>query len=59
VTLRRRNLIPASSIPYKAPSGQIYDSGEFEAVLDKATALADWHGFPVRRAQSEARGRAR
>ncbi|MDH3320614.1 MAG: molybdopterin-dependent oxidoreductase, partial [Betaproteobacteria bacterium] len=36
VELRRRNLIPASSMPYKAPSGQTYDSGEFGAVLDKA-----------------------
>ena len=29
--LRRRNLIPASAMPYKTPNGPIYDSGEFEA----------------------------
>jgi carbon-monoxide dehydrogenase large subunit len=59
VELRRRNLIPASAMPYKAPSGQTYDSGEFEAVLDKAIALADWQGFAARRKQSEAAGRLR
>lgn len=59
VELRRRNLIPASAMPNKAPSGQTYDSGEFEAVLDKALALADWEGFPARRKASAAKGRLR
>ncbi|HEX5092957.1 MAG TPA: xanthine dehydrogenase family protein molybdopterin-binding subunit [Burkholderiales bacterium] len=59
VELRRCNLIPPSAMPYKAPSGQTYDSGEFEAVLDKALALADWTGFPARRKASESKGRLR
>ena len=59
VALRRRNLIPASAMPYKAPSGQTYDSGEFEAVLDAALELADWKGFAARRKASEAKGRLR
>ena len=59
IELRRRNLIPPSAMPYKAPSGQTYDSGEFEAVLDKALALADWKGFPARRRASEGAGRLR
>jgi len=59
VELRRKNLIPPSAMPYKAPSGQTYDSGEFEAVLDKALGLADWKGFPARRNASEAKGRLR
>jgi aerobic carbon-monoxide dehydrogenase large subunit len=59
VELRRRNLIPPSAMPYQAPSGQTYDSGEFEAVLDKALALSDWQGFAARRKLSEARGRLR
>jgi len=59
VELRRRNLIPPSAMPYKAPSGQTYDSGEFEAVLDKALELSDWKGFPARRKASEARGMLR
>ena len=59
VELRRRNLIPPSSMPYLAPGGQTYDSGEFEAVLDKALLLADWKGFAARRKASEAAGRLR
>jgi len=59
VELRRRNLIPPSAMPYKAPSGQAYDSGEFEAVLDKALQLADWKGFAARRQASAAAGRLR
>ncbi|MGH6896792.1 MAG: xanthine dehydrogenase family protein molybdopterin-binding subunit [Geminicoccaceae bacterium] len=59
VELRRRNLIPAGAMPYAAANGQIYDSGEFEAVMDKALALADWRGFPARRAAAAAAGRLR
>ncbi|OGK86234.1 MAG: hypothetical protein A2W08_04915 [Candidatus Rokubacteria bacterium RBG_16_73_20] len=59
VELRRRNLIPPSAMPYRAPNGQVYDSGEFEAAMDKALALADWRGFPERRAASERAGRLR
>jgi carbon-monoxide dehydrogenase large subunit len=59
VTLRRRNLIPASAMPYKAPNSPVYDSGEFEAVLDKALALADWDGFAARRAASARAGKLR
>jgi carbon-monoxide dehydrogenase large subunit len=59
VTLRRRNLIPASAMPYKAPNSPVYDSGEFEAVLDKALAAADWNGFAARRAASARAGKLR
>jgi len=59
VALRRRNLIPPGAMPYRAATGQVYDSGEFEAVLDKALALADWAGFPARRAASARAGRLR
>jgi len=59
VELRRRNLIPPLAMPYQAPSGQAYDSGEFEAVLDKVLALAEWKGFAARRKASESTGRLR
>ena len=59
VELRRRNLIPAAAMPYRTPNGPIYDSGEFETVMDHALALADWAGFPARRAASERAGRLR
>jgi carbon-monoxide dehydrogenase large subunit len=59
VELRRRNLIAPSAMPYRSPSGLTYDSGEFEAVLDKALALSDWKGFAARRKESQAVGRLR
>ncbi len=31
--LRRQNLIPRDALPYRAPSGLEYDSGDFAAVL--------------------------
>src|SRR5919108_6621859 len=34
--LRRRNHIAPQAMPYKAPSGMLYDSGEFTGVLDQA-----------------------
>jgi carbon-monoxide dehydrogenase large subunit len=59
VALRRRNHIPPAAMPYKAPNGTTYDSGDFTNLLNKAVALADWDGFPARRAESRTRGRLR
>jgi carbon-monoxide dehydrogenase large subunit len=57
--LRRRNHIRPAQIPYAAPSGMKYDSGDFPAVFEKAVAAADWDGFAARRAASRAKGRLR
>jgi len=59
IELRRRNHIPPEAMPYKAGNNQTYDSGDFTTLLDKALALADWDGYPARRAQSRARGKLR
>jgi len=59
IELRRRNVIPRSAIPYTTPTGRIYDSGDFESVLDKALKLADWNGFALRAEASKASGRIR
>jgi carbon-monoxide dehydrogenase large subunit len=59
IELRRRNFIASAAMPYPAATGQIYDSGEFEAVMDRALALADWPGFPARREAAQAAGRLR
>ena len=53
VELRSRNHILAEWMPYKAPNGTTYDSGEFTAVLDEALAQADWDGFDARKAETE------
>ncbi|GAB4186291.1 MAG: xanthine dehydrogenase family protein molybdopterin-binding subunit [Thalassobaculales bacterium] len=59
VALRRLNHIRPEEIPYAAPSGLTYDSGDFPAILDKALQLADWDGFAARKAAARARGRLR
>ena len=59
VTLRRRNFVPATAMPYQTALAHRYDSGEFEALMDDALALADWDRFAERRAEAEARGRLR
>jgi carbon-monoxide dehydrogenase large subunit len=59
VRLRRRNLIRPSAMPYRTAIGTTFDSGEFEAVLDKALALADVDGFKRRRREAGKRGKYR
>jgi len=57
IELRRRNLIPAEAMPYKTALVYTYDSGEFEAVMNKCLELADWSGFEARRREARARGK--
>jgi len=59
LTLHRRNLITPAQIPYVGAVGTRYDSGEFEAVIDKSLAAADVAGFAGRRARSEQSGKLR
>ena len=57
--LRRRNHIGPHEIPWKAPSGQVYDSGDFGNILEKALIQGDVGGFQKRKEQSKARGKLR
>ena len=57
--LRRRNLVPPHAMPYRNPLGLVYDSGDYPASLQRAAELADWAGFPARRAEASSRGRCR
>ena len=59
IRLRRRNLIKKSQMPYKTAVGTTYDSGDFEPLLDKALALADYDGFKQRRREAMRRGKYR
>lgn len=56
VEIRRLNMIPASAMPFRTPLVFTYDSGEFEAVMDKCVAAADWGRFEERREEAKARG---
>src|SRR5438093_6934282 len=53
VEMRRKNLIAAGSFPYRTPTGGLYDSGDYQATLDKALALAKYD--ELRRQQARAR----
>jgi carbon-monoxide dehydrogenase large subunit len=55
--IRRRNLIARDRLPYRTAFGLTYDSGDFAANLQYALELADWRGFPARRAEADKRGR--
>jgi carbon-monoxide dehydrogenase large subunit len=57
--LRRRNMVPREAQPYANPLGVTYDSGDYKAAMGTALALADWDGFPARRAEARRRGRFR
>jgi len=54
---RRRNFI--RKFPYKIAAGFEYDSGDFEGVMNKALAAADWRGYAARKAESQRRGKLR
>ncbi len=55
--LARRNLIPAEAMPYRTPSGALYDSGDYAACLDHALELADYEALRARVATARADGR--
>jgi aerobic carbon-monoxide dehydrogenase large subunit len=59
VALRRRNLIARDMIPYATAVDTKFDSGDFEGLLDKALAHADYDGFARRRSRSEQNGKRR
>ena len=59
IELRRRNFIPKEAFPYRSVSGETYDVGDFNRVLDRAVAEADIAGFASRKAESARAGKLR
>jgi len=59
VALRRLNFIDREAFPYTTANGTVYDSGDFEQVLDRALELADYSGFRARQQASAAQGKLR
>ncbi len=57
--IRRRNFIPVDAFPYQTPVVQCYDSGDYNAALEKALLLADYEGFPDRADEAVSRGKLR
>jgi len=59
VRLRKKNLIPKSSIPCKTAVGNTYDSGDFPGIVDKALEMADYAGFNKRKREATRRKKHR
>jgi len=59
IALRRKNLIPASAMPFKTGLVFTYDCGDFARGMDLALSLADHAGFEKRRAEARTRGKLR
>ena len=59
LTLRKRNFVKPSQMPYSAASGVTYDSGDFQGVFSKALQLSDHAGFTKRKKESRKRGMLR
>ena len=57
IELRRRNLIQPDQFPYKIPTGNVYDSGDYPAVLDKALAHAELDFWRAEQARGREQGR--
>ncbi len=59
LTLRKRNFIKPSQIPFKSANGMTYDSGDFPAVFNEALKRADYANFAKRKRESKKRGKLR
>ncbi len=59
VEIRRRNFIQPDQFPYQTPVALVYDTGNYEASMNKALESADYAGFQARKVASKAVGKLR
>jgi 2-furoyl-CoA dehydrogenase large subunit len=57
VEVRKRNYIRPEDMPYETPNGCVYDSGDYEQMLDIALDLIGWDRMEGRRQEAKARSR--
>jgi CO/xanthine dehydrogenase Mo-binding subunit len=57
VELRRRNLIGPDEFPYRTPTGNIYDSGNYAGVVEKVLEASDYADWVAERDRARAEGR--
>jgi len=55
-TIRKVNYVKPAQLPYTNAVGQVYDSGAFAHMLDRAVKLSDWDGFNARKRAAKKRG---
>jgi aerobic carbon-monoxide dehydrogenase large subunit len=59
IEIRRRNFVKADQFPYQTPVAVVYDTGNYDATMDKLLEIADVADFEARRQESAARGKLR
>ena len=59
LTLRKRNFIKSTQMPFQAASGVTYDSGDFQGVFNKALEISDHANFAKRKKESRKHGKLR
>ena len=55
--IRRKNFIPPDRFPYEIPTGNEYDSGNYEAALDRVLEMGDYRKLRDEQAKARADGR--
>jgi aerobic carbon-monoxide dehydrogenase large subunit len=59
VEVRRRNLIAPEAFPYSTPLGLHYDSGNYQAALEKVVELGDYAGWRAKQKEMRQPGHSR
>ena len=59
VEVRRRNLIAPEAFPYTTPLGLHYDSGNYQAALEKVVELGDYVGWRAKQQEMRQQGHSR
>jgi aerobic carbon-monoxide dehydrogenase large subunit len=54
--IRKVNYVKPAQLPYTNAVGQVYDSGAFAHMLDRAVKLSDWDGFNARKRAAKRKG---
>jgi carbon-monoxide dehydrogenase large subunit len=54
--IRKANYVKPAQLPYTNAVGQVYDSGAFAHMLDRAVKLSDWDGFNARKRAAKKKG---
>jgi carbon-monoxide dehydrogenase large subunit len=59
VEIRRRNFIRVDEFPYQTPVALQYDTGDYQATIDKALEISAYADFAQRKKEAASRGKLR
>src|SRR5579871_6189780 len=54
--IRKANFVKPAQMPYTNAVGQVYDSGAFAHMMERAAKLSDWDGFAARKRAAKKKG---